>query len=63
MTSLTAIAYIFAVSCSSIATGPNYTYLYGKTATTIDYILVNTELAPYVNSCEILTPDGPTKSL
>ena len=62
MTSLTAIAYIFAVSCSSIATGSNYTYLYGKTATTIDYILVNTELAPYVN-CKILTPDGPSKSL
>ena len=48
---------LFAVSCSSITTGPNYTYLSGQTATTVDYILVNTKLVPYVNSCEILTPD------
>ena len=48
---------LFAVSCYSITTGPNYTYPSGQTATTVDYILVNTELVPYVNSCEILTPD------
>ena len=48
---------LFAVSCSNITTGPNYTYLSDQTATTVDYILVNTELVSYVNSCEILTPD------
>ena len=48
---------LFAVSCSSITTGPNYTYISGQTATTVDYILVNTKLVPYMNSCEILTPD------
>ena len=45
---------LFPVSCSSIATGPKYTYFSGQTTTTVDYILISPELAPSVNSCTTL---------
>ena len=45
---------LFPVSCSSIATGPKYTYFSGQTITTVDYILISPELAPSVNFCTTL---------
>ena len=45
---------LFPVSCSNIATEPKYTYFSGQTTTTVDYILINPELAPSVNSCTTL---------
>lgn len=45
---------LYPVSCSSIATGPKYTYFSGQTTTTVDYILISSDLASHVSSCEIL---------
>ena len=36
---------LYPVSCSSIATGPNYTYLSCQSTTTVDYIIISSELA------------------
>ena len=45
---------LYPVSCSSIATGPNYTYFSGQMVTTVDYILISSALASSVNSCKTL---------
>lgn len=45
---------LFPVSCSSIATGPKYTYFSGQVMTTVDYILISVELASSVGSCTTL---------
>ena len=49
--------YLYPISCSSIATGPKYTYFSGLSETTVDCIFIDSSFAPYVNSCQIATHD------
>ena len=47
--------HLYPVSCSSIVSGPNYTYFSGPSTTTVDYIFLDVALSSYVNSCEVMS--------